>query len=86
MASQKDIDSAWEKASPINGKNPEVYRKDLYGNIIRRPSYGTHGEYGWELDHKRPVSKGGSDSSRNIQPLHWEENLKKSNKYPYKKK
>ena len=86
MASKKDVDNAWEKATPIRGKNPDVYRKDVYGNTIRKPSYGTHGEYGWELDHKKPISKGGSDSTQNIQPLHWEENREKSDTYPYKKK
>jgi len=86
MASQKRIDSAWEKAIPIRGQNPDVYRKDACGNKIRKASYGTHGNYGWELDHKKPLAKGGSNSSGNIQPLHWEENQKKGSTYPYKKK
>jgi len=84
MASKKKIDQAWEKAKPIRGQNPVVLRKDPFGNKIRKQSYGTHGEYGWELDHKNPTSKGGSDKSVNIQPIHWEENLKKKDKYPYK--
>ena len=82
MPSQTKIDKTWEKATPIKGKNPEVYRKDVEGNIIRKPSYGTKGEYGWEIDHKNPVSKGGTDNPRNLQPLHWQENRKKGNKYP----
>ena len=79
MTSKKD--QAWEKAETIRGKNPDVWRKDQQGNKIRKSSYGTTGEFGWEFDHKKPKSKGGSDSSRNIQPLHWEENRKKSDKY-----
>lgn len=59
---------------------------DPYGNVIRKSSYGTHGQYGWELDHNKPKSRGGKNADRNIQPIHWEENLKKSDKYPYKKK
>jgi len=86
MASKKDIESAWQKAKPIRGKNPDTWRRDTHGNKIRKASYGTQGEYGWELDHKKPAAKGGSDSSRNIQPLHWEENRKKNDKYPYRKK
>ena len=86
MASQKKIDGAWEKAIPIKGQNPNVYRKDAYGNTIRKASHGTQGNYGWELDHKNPLAKGGSDTPGNIQPLHWEENRKKGTTYPYKKK
>jgi 5-methylcytosine-specific restriction endonuclease McrA len=86
LASQKEIDNAWEKAKPINGENPDVYRKDTYGNTIRKPSYGTQGEYGWEVDHKHPAAKGGTDKPQNLQPLHWEENRKKSDQYPYDKK
>jgi len=86
MASKKSIDNAWDKAKPIRGKNPDTWRRDPQGNKIRKGSYGTQGDYGWELDHKNPASKGGSDSGRNIQPLHWKENRQKSDEYPYKKK
>lgn len=86
MASKKEIASAWAKAKTIRGENPDVFRKDAFGNKIRKASYGTHGKYGWELDHKNPKSRGGTDSLKNIQPLHWKENRKKSDKYPYKKK
>jgi len=84
MASQKKIDDVWGKAKPIRGQNPDVYRKDDFDNKIRKGSYGTRGEFGWEFDHKNPVSKGGSDASVNIRPLHWQENREKSDKYPYK--
>lgn len=86
MASNKDIEKVWEKAKPIRGKNPDVWRRDPHGNKVRKGSYGTHGEYGWELDHSHPQSKGGSDKAQNIQPLYWKENREKSDKYPYKKK
>ena len=85
MASKKQIEQAWEKATPFKTLNPNEYRKDRFGNKIRKQSYGTKGEYGWELDHKNPLSHGGSDSSRNIEPLHWEENRRKGGKYPYKR-
>ena len=80
MPSQKLINDVWEKAKPIRGKNPDVWRRDAEGNKIRYGSYGTQGEYGWELDHKNPVSNGGTDNPRNLQPLHWEENRAKSDK------
>ncbi len=86
MASQSDIDRAWDKGKEIRGKNPEVWRRDPYGNTIRKASYGTRGEYGWEVDHKKPSSKGGSDSPRNLQAVHWEENREKGDHYPYKRR
>ena len=84
MASKKQIDQVWEKARKIRGENPDVWRKDNHGNKIRKASYGIQGEYGWELDHKNPKSKGGTDKAQNIQPLHWKENRKKGDKHPYK--
>ena len=78
MPSKKLIEEVWEKAQEIRGKDSDVWRKDVEGNKIRKASYGTEGEYGWEIDHKKPREKGGSDGIRNLQPLHWEENRKKS--------
>ena len=86
MASKKDIESAWEKAKPIRGKNPDTWRRDAEGNKIRKGSYGTRGEYGWELDHKKPKAKGGTDAKQNIQPLHWKANRKKGDEYPRRRK
>ncbi len=85
MSTKKQIQDTWEEAKPIRGKNPNVWRKDKCDNKIRFGSYGTIGEYGWEIDHKNPKSKGGSNQDRNLQPLHWEENRKKSDKTNYKK-
>jgi len=85
MTSKKKIDEVWDKASVIKNKDPEVWRKDPLGNVIRKGSYGTQGEYGWEIDHKKPKEKGGTDDPRNLQPLHWEENREKSDKYPNNK-
>ena len=33
MATNKQIEEAWNNSHKIRGKNPEVYRKDDYGNI-----------------------------------------------------
>ena len=80
MASKKQIDHAWKQAKEIRGRNPDTYRRDSKGKIIRYGSHGTQGQYGWEIDHKNPVSKGGTDSPRNLQALHWKENRRKGNK------
>lgn len=81
--SQEEIDAVWEKGKPIKGKNPELYREDAFGNEIYKPSYGKEGEKSWEIDHKRPPNKGGSESLRNKQPLQTAANKEKSDKYPF---
>lgn len=83
MASNKSIEAAWENAKQIREKNSDLYRKDSYGNQIFKPSYGKTSEMGWEVDHRHPISKGGTDNTRNLQAVQWEENRKKSDKYPY---
>ena len=79
--SKTTIQKVWEKAKQIRGKNPDAWRKDSKGDKIRFGSYGTTGKYGWEIDHKKPKAKRGSDASKNLQPLHWRENRKKADKY-----
>lgn len=80
MVSKKDRDAAWDRAATIRGKNPESWRRDELGNPMRQGSYGTEGEFGWEIDHRNPVSKGGTDSARNLRALNTKANQKKSDK------
>ncbi|MGC2423182.1 MAG: HNH endonuclease signature motif containing protein [Nitrospirota bacterium] len=81
MPPKKQIEGVWTKAKPIRGQNPDTWRKDAEGNKIRKASYGTLGQYGWEVDHIKPIAKGGTDDPRNLQALHWEENRAKSDEY-----
>ena len=67
-------DDVWEKAKPIRGKDPDVYRQDPYGNEMYKPSYGKDSEMGWEIDHIKPESKGGSDDLRNLQAMNTAKN------------
>jgi len=83
MATQKQKDAAWNAARPIRGKNPNLFRRDAKGNEIYKLAYGTQGAKGWEVDHKRPKSKGGSNAARNLQALQTQENRRKGNQYPY---
>jgi 5-methylcytosine-specific restriction endonuclease McrA len=86
MVSKKIVGEVWEKAKSMRGKDPDVWRKDKYDNKIRFGSYGTQGEYGWEIDHKNPKNNEGSDQLRNLQPHHWEENREKGAKIQHKGK
>ena len=79
MATKEQKETAWEKAKKIRGKDPNRYRKDPYNNTIYKSSYGKPSEMGWEVDHIKPVSKGGSDSTRNLQALNTKVNRQKGN-------
>lgn len=61
-----------------------LYAKDVAGAWMLRDRYGETKElgYGWEIDHKFPESRGGSDSSYNLRPLQWENNRAKADDYP----
>jgi len=51
---------------------------------MRYTDHGDHqSKFGWEIDHIRPVSKGGSDRLDNLQPLYWENNRRKGDTYPW---
>lgn len=72
---KETIQDVWEKGAKVPGKDPGVWRKDRCEAWIKRDSYGDRGsEYGWEIDHITPVSKGGTNALSNLRPLQWENN------------
>lgn len=83
--SEEELRAIWNKGSIIPGKDKDLYRKDECGNIIYWPNYGKESPKGWEVDHKKPKAKGGSNKLSNLQPLQSAENASKGDKFPYKK-
>jgi len=80
--SDEKINSAWEKAKAVTGFDPNKYRQDSAGAWMQKDKYGKEENYGWEIDHKLPVSLGGEDDDINLQAMQWENNRTKNNDFP----
>ena len=74
----------WAKGAIIPGYSPALWRSDACGHTMKYAEHGnTNSVYGWEIDHIFPASKGGSDDLANLQPLYWENNRRKGDRYPW---
>lgn len=80
---EKIISEVWNKAQTIKGKNSAELRCDILGNVICFNLYGKKTILGWEIDHIKPVSKGGTDSFDNLQPLNTAANIHKGETHPW---
>jgi len=81
------IQKVWEKATEVTGVDGKLWRKDIAGAWISRRLYGKKfSEYGWEIDHIKPINERGTQfgdaDTVNLQPLQWENNSSKANNYP----
>lgn len=77
---ENTIEAVWRKGEI----EPQYsgFRKDKCGASMQRDKYGKTEQWGWEIDHIKPVALGGTDDLSNLQPLEWENNRKKSDNYP----
>lgn len=74
------IEMVWQKGKTDPRYNANTYRQDVYGRWMKRDEYGACTQFGWEIDHIVPVSRGGSDALSNLQPLQWENNRRKGDR------
>ena len=73
------IEAVWRRGT---AESLEGFRKDVCGASMFWPYYGKQEQWGWEIDHIKPVSKGETDDPSNLQPLQWENNRHKGDNYP----
>jgi hypothetical protein len=80
--SESTIETVWKKGIKMPSLSSSTFRKDMCGAPIKRDKYGKTEQWGWEIDYKKPVSKGGGDELENLQPLQWENNRYKGDDWP----
>ena len=73
------IEAVWQKGTPESFPH---FRKDVCGASMFRPNFGKEERWGWEIDHIKPVSQGGTDDLSNLRPMQWENNRAKGDSYP----
>jgi hypothetical protein len=46
----RSVMTAWQKGIVIPGFDPDLWRRDRFGNAMFYRAHGQRSEYGWEID------------------------------------
>ncbi len=65
------VQAVWNKGRPIPNYDPNVWRYDDDGRVIKRSDYGkSDSRHGWQIVHIVASALGGLDGLANLRPLH----------------
>jgi hypothetical protein len=78
--------ATFNKGKKVNGLDPQEWRKDVFGNLIKYCDHGKTTKYGWDIDHIVPKAKGGADDIYNLQPVQYSKNRSMGEKMTCKNK
>lgn len=77
---------AWNKCSEVQGRNPDDWRKDICGALIKYDQYRTDDEFSWDIDHIIPRAMfeddGKPDIPENRIAMHKGNNDSKKDDFP----
>ncbi|MEP7128945.1 MAG: hypothetical protein ABI729_08760 [Chitinophagales bacterium] len=63
-------EQVWQKASSAPDLDPEYFRLDEEGSVIKKTDFNNESSiYGWCFFHLQPVWDGGNDELGNLKPL-----------------
>lgn len=80
---QSEIAKVWAMAKSVDWVDSKIFRQDYAGAWMRYDDYGNrNSQYGWEIDHMKPLSLGGAEDESNYIPLQWQNNVRKGDNYP----
>lgn len=71
MSERNLIGIVWESGTVLTGLDPAMWRKDAFGNLIRRDQFGHRTAHGWEIDRGPQKDADGRVTLQSARPLHW---------------
>lgn len=71
----------WDKAKTALHMDDAKYRKDAFGNLIFKASYGKRSKMGWELDRSHPAHKGEVHNPKSLAAIHWKHSRESSDSF-----